>query len=175
MSCEFCKVKITDGSFSVEEFLDVDTKKHHDLIIYRYAINGDFGYNVVIGEVLNGSVEAITYLEKLMCFRLNHVGLQFIFGNVKLIKDMNILKNIKLSCDGYKLLFQSSLYDTNIENIMSNNLKTIVVDPLTKRFSSISDNENPFNTLEYYEEKQELEDECLLKEKTKYLKKAVNY
>lgn len=175
MNCEFCKVKITDGSFSVEKFLDVDTKKYHDLIIYRYAINGNFGYNVVIGELLNESIEAITYLEKLMCFRLNHVSLHFVFGTVKSMKDMNILKNIKLSCDGYRLLFQSSLYDTNIENIMSNNLKTIVVDPLTKCFSFVSDNKNPFNTLEYYEEKQELEDECLLKEKIKYLKKAVNY
>ena len=175
MSCENCKVKITDGSFSVEEFVDVDTKKHHDLIIYRYSINGDIGHNIVIGEILNGNDEAITYLEKLMGFRITHVSLPFIFGTIKFMKDMNIFNSVKLSQEGFKLLFQNDLYENNIEDIISANLKTIVVDPLTKRFSAVSDDAFPFNSLEYYEEKQELEEQKRESDKTKKLKKVVNY
>ena len=94
---------------------------------------------------------------------------------MRFMKDMNIFNSVKLSQEGFKLLFQNDLYENNIEDIISANLKTIVVDPLTKRFSAVSDDFFPFNSLEYYEEKQELEEQKRESDKTKKLKKVVNY
>ena len=167
MSCE--KIKITDGSFSVEKFIDVDTRRSHDIIIYRYAINGDLGHNMVIGECFTNEENIIPYLQKLMKFRITHASMPFIYGTVKFMKDFNIFDLILLSKDGYNLLFNPELYNDKIENIITNNPKTIVIDPQTKRFSSVSNDIRPFNSIEYYDEKLELEKE------QKVLKKAVNY
>ena len=103
MSCE--KIKITDGFFSVEKFIDVDTRRSHDIIVYRYAINGDLGHNMVIGECFTNEENIIPYLQKLMNFRITHASMPFIYGTVKFMKDFNIFDLILLSEDGYNLLF----------------------------------------------------------------------
>lgn len=162
-------LKVTDGKFEIEKYADIDTNEEYNLIIYKYSVNHVAGYNIVIGKIDDVSNTLLSYLEKLIKLRLGNSHSIFIYSCIRNAKDNNAFENIRFSADGYKLLFKDKENAPEYSDPCYS-LKEIIIDPITKRFSSIK-NGNVFETLDYYEnlENEEIEANLTNKSHTKIL------
>ena len=142
-------IKITNGKFYTDKYVNVDTNIEHNLLIYEYSINNNHGYNIVIGEVNGDITELIEYLNRIMNLRITNSHLLFICSCINIAKAKNIFSNIKFSKSGYKIIFQND-YENQTYKYLSNDLKDITIDSITKKFSTISSS-IPFYSIEYYE------------------------
>lgn len=142
-------IKITNGKFYTDKYINVDTNTEHDLLIYEYSINNNHGYNIVIGEVNGDVTDLIQYLNRIMNLRITNSHLLFICSCINIAKTKNIFNNIKFSQSGYNIIFENS-YENQIYHYLSNKLKDIIIDPTTKRFSAMF-NQQPFYSIDDYE------------------------
>ncbi len=142
--------KIKNEKIFTETYLNVDTNSKHNLLIYEYSINNIKNYNIVIGEVTGNFDNLISYLKRIIYLKVTNSHPLFICSCIKDAKENNAFDNIKFSYDGYNLLFAEKNYDEIYKNL-SNNLKSIIVDPTSKRFSSINNN-CTFYPISHFEE-----------------------
>ena len=120
------------------------------MLIYEYSINNIKNYNIVIGEVTGNFDNLISYLKRIIYLKVTNSHPLFICSCIKDAKENNAFDNIKFSYDGYNLLFAEKNYDEIYKNL-SNNLKSIIVDPTSKRFSSIK-YKDVFYPISHFEE-----------------------
>lgn len=168
MNNEVNFLKITDGVFNLDSYVNVDTNISHNLLVYNYKVNGKSGYNMVIGEVYDDSEILINYLEKIMNLRLTNSHLILVYSYIKMANDKDLFSKINFSKDGYDLLFNYDGFNNKFKSILCKKLKDIIIDPISKRFSSIGDKEVSFETLDYYQNLDNNNDD-------KVLKKIANY
>ena len=142
--------KIKNEKIFTETYLNIDTNSKHNLLIYEYSINNIKNYNIVIGEVTGNFDNLISYLKRIIYLKVTNSHPLFICSCIKDAKENNAFDNIKFSYDGYNLLFAEKNYDEIYKNL-SNNLKSIIVDPTSKRFSSINNN-CTFYPISHFEE-----------------------
>lgn len=142
--------KIKNEKIFTETYLNVDTNSKHNLLIYEYSINNIKNYNIVIGEVTGNFDNLISYLKRIIYLKVTNSHPLFICSCIKDAKENNAFDNIKFSYDGYNLLFAEKNYDEIYKNL-SNNLKSIIVDPTSKRFSSIK-YKDVFYPISFFEE-----------------------
>ena len=142
--------KIKNEKIFTETYLNVDTNSKHNLLIYEYYINNIKNYNIVIGEVTGNFDNLISYLKRIIYLKVTNSHPLFICSCIKDAKENNAFDNIKFSYDGYNLLFAEKNYDEIYKNL-SNNLKSIIVDPTSKRFSSIK-YKDVFYPISFFEE-----------------------
>lgn len=142
--------KIKNEKIFTETYLNVDTNSKHNLLIYEYSINNIKNYNIVIGEITGNFDNLISYLKRIIYLKVTNSHPLFICSCIKDAKENNAFDNIKFSYDGYNLLFAEKNYDEIYKNL-SNNLKSIIVDPTSKRFSSIK-YKDVFYPISHFEE-----------------------
>lgn len=142
--------KIKNEKIFTETYLNVDTNSKHNLLIYEYSINNIKNYNIVIGEVTGNFDNLISYLKRIIYLKVTNSHPLFICSCIKDAKENNAFDNIKFSYDGYNLLFAEKNYDEIYKNL-SNNLKSIIVDSTSKRFSSIK-YKDVFYPISFFEE-----------------------
>ena len=142
--------KIKNEKIFTETYLNVDTHSKHNLLIYEYSINNIKNCNIVIGEVTGNFDNLISYLKRIIYLKVTNSHPLFICSCIKDAKENNAFDNIKFSYDGYNLLFAEKNYGEIYKNL-SNNLKSIIVDPTSKRFSSIK-YKDVFYPISHFEE-----------------------
>ena len=144
------KFTIIDDEFIIDDYMDLDTKNIHHLIIYKYKKNDNVGYhNLVIGEVLENDPLLVEFLQNIIDMRKTNSHLLFIYSCIKAAKEKNLFENINFSKDGYNFIFPTGCHSL-LENCR-NNISTIIIDPITKRFSSIFYDDEPFKPISYFE------------------------
>ena len=142
--------KIKNEKIFTDTYLNVDTQSKHNLLIYEYSINNIKNYNIVIGEVTDNFDNLISYIKRIIYLKVTNSHPLFVCSCIKDAKENNVFDNIKFSYDGYNLLFAEKNYDEVYKNLC-NNLKSIIVDPTSKKFSTIN-NKYTFYPISYFEE-----------------------
>lgn len=116
------------------------------MLIYEYSINNINNYNIVIGEITDNFDNLISYIKRIIYLKVTNSHPLFVYSCIKDAKENNVFYNIKFSYDGYNLLFAEKNYDEVYKN-----LKSIIADSPSKRFSSIN-NKYTFYPISYFDE-----------------------
>lgn len=170
---KYGNLNIDNNEVIISKYTNIDTNKEHNLLIYKYSIDDNSEYSIVLAELigqndLNINLEEkysdlILFIKQNITYRLSNSLLLFVWSLINQANNKNLFDGVKFSKDGYDLLFS---YEKIIPNQFNTKLKGIVIDPLTKIFSSIGNDLEVFHDLEYYEN--------LVNEDSKVLKKAIN-
>lgn len=137
--------------FTIKCYTDVETNKEYNLLIYNCSVN-DVNRDFVVGSIIGNpeNIEDIKkYIDDLIWLRFNNASDCFIAAKLKMAAKNKIFDNINLSYNAYKLLIdcESNQY---FREIFVYQAKETILDDVTKRFTTIHNNKEPFNSISYY-------------------------
>lgn len=161
--------KVNKNRFYVENYVDMDTGKNYDLLIYEYYMD-DIKSHLVVGSIAGDVCQLIEYFDKISNFWISNTSSLFIFDTINNAYKNDIFKNINFSYESYNL-FVNCFSNEDFMEKLTNHLREIIIDQTTRRFSATYTTDEVFNSISFYDMLEEKKKNSL--EQNKVLKKVI--